>query len=116
MTTDRTLLEDAARAAGLKPGSGYGEYAWHPGLECLSTMDDKFREQPWSPLTDDGDALRLAVKLKMRVTCIESGAIVQIQGVYRAEDVGPDPCAATRRAITHAAADIGKHMREAGNG
>ena len=47
--TDRELLEAAAKAA------GYVHY--HPG--------DGFY-QTWNPLTDDGDALRLAVKLGLQ--------------------------------------------------
>jgi len=56
--TDRTLLELAARAAGIK-------LAW-------SSMDGQSPRNEdgwfvWNPLTDDGDALRLAVNLRLNI-------------------------------------------------
>lgn len=66
----------------------------------------------WNPLNDDGDAFRLAVKLRM---CVESwgagsSAVVIINNrAYVAEPhYGDDPERATRRAIVRAAAEIGK--------
>jgi hypothetical protein len=64
----------------------------------------------WMPLTDDGDALRLAVKLGLTVyqwaeeccACNEKGTVNE--GV---SFVGSNPIAATRRAIVLAAAEIG---------
>jgi len=66
----------------------------------------------WSPLTDDGDALRLAVKLDITLyqyghevsACNERGTVNE-----SVEKVG-DPYAATRRAIVRAAAAIGEAM------
>ena len=58
--SDRELLELAARAAGDIPNAVIGAepgYYW-----CGDTC-----RQQWNPLTDDGDALRLAVKLKLFV-------------------------------------------------
>jgi len=111
MSDDRKLLELAAKAAGLK--------VWWGHLHLSNTL---FRETAphssglvtgaeWNPLTDDGDALRLAVKLKL---CLgpnfDSDTAVAFgdDGRNITEDYGADPYAATRRAITRAAAAIGE--------
>lgn len=93
--TDRALLEAAAKAAGL----------WDAENDCIDI--------PWSPLTDDGDALRLAVKLQLPFdrdgnVClsIADGQVYEEQ----AQDFGGDFYAATRRAIVRAAAEIGRTM------
>jgi hypothetical protein len=62
--------------------------------------------EAWSPLTDDGDALRLAVKLAITDIAITVGEYV-CSGDYHD---GDDICAITRRAIVRAAAEIGKAM------
>lgn len=108
-TTDRELLERAAKAAGMRAGNGPGEYAWHPGLDCLATLDERNREVPWNPLHDDGDALRLAVKLSMSVEIEEHEASTYayagpVPRVYAMELWRDDKDAATRRAIVRAAA------------
>lgn len=82
--TDRELLELAAKAAGLNVGTDEGSY------------DDL---KWWNPLTNDGDALRLAVKLGIDVS--------KAQLVYY-DKTSNDPYAATRRAIVRTAAEIGK--------
>ena len=66
----------------------------------------------WNPLTDDGDAMRLAVRLDMFVDIKNgfSGAQV-IHKSFCSEEHKGDPCAATRRAIVRAAAEIGKKMK-----
>jgi hypothetical protein len=68
----------------------------------------------WSPLTYDGDALRLAVTLGLDVFCrpaqwSECGRIGSAgqRELYR----GADTYAATRRAIVRAAAAIGMAMK-----
>jgi hypothetical protein len=55
----------------------------------------------WMPLADDGDALRLAVKLDL----FDAATLT-----YEPEEYRTDPYAATRRAITRAAAEIGRGM------
>ena len=112
MTTDRELLELAAKAAGLRVRTWDG----HSGAMCA--IDDDRHGLMWMPLTDDGDALRLAVKL---------GLMIDIQNKITATSVwttdesgsadfdaahGKDPYAATRRAIVRAAAEAG--AKEAG--
>ncbi|HHF0618080.1 TPA: hypothetical protein ACPH2G_004598 [Pseudomonas aeruginosa] len=110
---DRELLELAARAAGMNIQRSRlndplhrdflmnGEGVRNPG-QCSF---------PWNPLTDDGDALRLAVKLGLLVdicrdhTCVCSETVDPIL-----QDQGKERWEATRRAIVRAAAEIGKSM------
>ncbi len=96
--TDRELLEAAAKAAG---------YVHH-----VSPIDpQQHRPQHWTgwnPLTDDGDALRLAVKLDLTVMI---GAVRDVSGQLFL-DKSEDDLEATRRAIVRAAAAIGKEMKD----
>ena len=104
---DKTLLELAARAA-------EHELYWpHEDQEWNDWQTPYTEGKEWNPLTDDGDALRLAVKCDLSVqsggnTCrfvVVSGSCGQIL-----EERKPDEYAATRRAIVRAAAEIGKGM------
>jgi len=101
MSDDRELLELAARAAS-QPGAwiqneyeGWGFWQ-HPG------------GGEWNPITDDGDALRLAVKLALWVHIGRYD--VSIEGTRIEECSRHDMYAATRRAIVRAAAEIGRQM------
>lgn len=110
--TDRELLEMAAKAAGIRL------HVWGtPGDENFADMDDGPYGRLWNPLTDDGDALRLAVKLRIKSRYNEAlgQGLAWIGGdgfEARAniEECNKDECAATRRAIVRAAAEIGKAM------
>lgn len=66
----------------------------------------------FSPLTDDGDALRLAVRLGISVTIRpdSSGARVEHAVGWHSSMVmrSSDPCADTRRAIVRVAAALGR--------
>ena len=114
MSDDKTLLELAAKAAGyLETASVQDGY----GFIALRVMDETgdWTGKDWNPLTDDGDALRLAVKLNIVVW--EHGqydrAMAEVRyGAARGEywELGEDPYAATRRAIVRAAAEIGESM------
>lgn len=104
--TDRELLELAAKAAGAEWVNNEYESGWILG-DCW-----------WNPLTDDGDALRLAVKLGLDIESDLPAHLVEVWfpngintcgSVY--EPYGNDPYAATRRAIVRAAAEIGKDMK-----
>jgi hypothetical protein len=114
--TDRELLEKAAKAAGidvpkklnnwLTYGDKYGFQWWN--------MDGTRTEKTFNPLNNDGDALRLAVKLQIQVT----------PGTYNKDEFSAfkagggeahefriyqqDEFASTRRAIVRAAAYIGE--------
>ena len=122
--TDRELLEKAAKAA------GYEIHVWGTkGAENFGRMDMPNHPR-WNPLTDDGDALRLAVKLllriehdaayqqnqdrntKVRVLAEHQQLIVGYgnQGKWQKEWHETDPYAATRRAIVRAAAAIGETL------
>jgi hypothetical protein len=88
MMSDSELLELAAKAAGI-PESGSGRFR-KPGGEL------------WTPLTDDGDALRLAVTLKMDESITSPVWVMERTSIGEYER---DPYAATRRAIVRAAGD-----------
>lgn len=100
--TDKELLELAAKAAGI-----VGE--WNGlGLE-IGSAGIGYRE--WNPLTDDGDALRLAVKLRIEVEPWIHGDSACSRAAVREVLIdephyGDDPERATRRAIVRAAAAI----------
>lgn len=114
MQSDRELIELAAKASKL-PESG-----WMGGTYCY-VKDNTFTF--WDPLTDDGDALRLAVKLGICVTPYpiyneaarhsvvakqrrRSDTLREANPTEVIELYGDDPLAATRRAITRAAAQL----------
>lgn len=102
--TDREMLEFAAKAAGIEVDPANMDT---PIVSIITTDGDW-----WNPLEDGGDALRLAVKLRMSVTVFDNAVGVGIKGDfgYREYDTTPDPHAAACRAITIAAAEIGKAM------
>lgn len=107
--TDRELLELAAKAIG-------GEF--DHGAECI-TMDGIEFEQ-WNPLEDDGDALRLAVKLNLIIGPFAT--YISVAETYDKPKLGAqgrefvcwhhetkgDQLAATRLAIIRAVAEIGR--------
>ena len=64
----------------------------------------------FSPLTDDGDALRLAVYLFRDVHFWYFDNSVSVGNEQRVL-CGDDPCAATRLAIVRAAAEIGSALK-----
>jgi hypothetical protein len=109
--TDRELLEAAARAAGLDFTAGSGINIDRPGF----TPKASTCWQGWNPLLDDGDALRLAVKLGITIyppECEHDDPTTtwgnrHDAGQWITEPRGADPLAATRRAIVRAAAAIG---------
>jgi len=101
---DRELMELAAKAIHARPDDVAAD-----GTHCFGCSR-------WNPLNDDGDALRLAVKLQLQIT----------PGTYNKDEFSAfhagrgeaiehwstmqDEYAATRRAIVRAAAEIGKAM------
>jgi hypothetical protein len=110
--TDRELLELAAKAAGMVLGEWHGSGYW------ADMRDSPYGEvaRHWNPLTDDGDALRLSVKLRIDVNHSITMVVAErddsvddfVVGV--AEGKSNDPYAATRRAIVRVAAAIGEKM------
>lgn len=112
--TDRELLEKAAKAAGinLAPEGNEVGPAHFDGVGLVKYSNGGFVTFKWCPLTDDGDALRLAVKLRIRFEWWKNG----IEAIH----ANLPPCAihsteydqysATRRAIVEAAAAIGETL------
>lgn len=102
--SDRELLELAAKAAGYEPSRVTDD-----GVVLLRGIVVR-----WNPLTDDGDAFRLAVALGFdvdisptpNITCVIPQQDIEIASA-EVEHNG-DPFAATRRAIVCAAAAIGR--------
>jgi len=100
MNEDKELLTLAAKAAGIELHHWCGDTF----IRVSEYVDDAGGY--WNPLTDDGDALRLAVKLGL-------GIRFYLDGVGAGEEYEmnhEDPYAATRRAIVRAAAEIGRGM------
>ena len=119
MSTDRELLELAAKAIKLKikPAEVKNVAAQGDNRFIGYMADPEQWPRGWfSPLTDDGDALRLAVKLRMQITpgtYNEYEATAFRSGAAEAHEktaMGYSIEAATRRAIVRAAADIGRNV------
>lgn len=104
--TDEELLLQAAKVAGRGYSVGRN---WHD--KGALYVDGRL----WNPLADDGDALRLAVKLGIQVTPFLSGAcaVATPDGWTRTESGYENGAVATRRAIVRAAAEIGRATKEA---
>ena len=97
---DRELLEWAAKAIG-----------------CIYSCSTLFSEQDeidfWNPLEDDGDALRLAIKLGLMIVVWREEKMSYAgnedwEGIF--EKHQDSPAVATRLAIVRAAAAIGRRM------
>lgn len=95
---DRELLRLAAIAGAELRGEWVNSEAYFDGVLTR-----------WNPLTDDGDALRLAVKIGVDIQPKGSGVEVWVfesrvsSGVV---EYGDNRYAATRRAIVRAAAEL----------
>jgi hypothetical protein len=105
--TNGELLELAAKAAGVPKKELSNRYdCWEDRPILIGTA--------WNPLTDDGQALRLAVKLRLIVEIYDENETVIVRKPWNPdgevlESLFGDPYAATRRAIVRAAAEIGKN-------
>ena len=115
---DRELLELAAKAAGLRLSEHQTSQEGAPLWLDREHANPVTHSRDWNPLTDDGDALRLAVKLHLFVV-VEGDQDADIARRTKVGHLtigskcelhGSDPYAATRRAIVRAAAEIGKAM------
>ena len=75
-------------------------------------------QRPWNPLADDGDALRLAAALRLRIYpgkhhgdgCTAESQLAGVAGCTCFLDDG-DMARQMRRAITCVAAEIGRRMK-----
>jgi len=110
MKTDRELLELAAKAAGICLDWEWDgpPDQWQPWYYEGKTLRN------WNPLTDDGDALRLAVKLNIDFylgnddgAATFAGYFIGTVQKFAIVQHSIDPYAATRRAIVRAAAELG---------
>ena len=112
--TNRELLELAAKAAGIE----LIEINDMDNGRCypICRVDRSITSSGvrlWNPLTSDGDALRLAVRLGLIVLIAEDVAQAGLLHSFDepiSEPLGSDPYAATRRAIVRTAAEIGRNM------
>lgn len=98
--SDRELLELAAKASKFTGGE-YCEPSHEPALWFRGAFF-------WQPLTDDGDALRLAVACGFELH-LSHGAISNSDGMC-IRQFTPGDLDDLRRAIVSAAADIGRAM------
>lgn len=114
MKTDRELLELAAKAywgeeigdicsiewseADQAIAYTHGENQDHNGRDCTFI---------WNPLADDGEALRLAVKMDRESKADFLSRVIALRCVLDFIDA---PYTTTRRAIVRAAAEIGESM------
>jgi hypothetical protein len=105
--TDKELLELAAKAADIE--------LWHEDV-FTKGLTQKISQSGilcWNPLTDDGDAFRLAVKLEIAINPFAGKTVVAHTesgrlGHEKWDCWDDDPYAATRRAIVRVAAETGK--------
>lgn len=104
---DRELLELAAKAVG-------------HAIDRIDAMHEPEDWACWNPLTDDGDALRLAERCSLTV-CMDGIGTVSACDECRKDEIfvtqsihecGGSRITATRRAIVRAAAEIGKAANE----
>ena len=117
MFTDHELLKLAAKAAGLEPDKA--EWTQRAGLVWIQHVDGIRKEFRWNPIDDDGDALRLAVKLRIKFRYNEAlgqalawtGGHPDFESRANIEDCGHDENACARLAIVRAAAEIGRKMK-----
>lgn len=116
MTTDKELLEMAARAVGFRVMNEVVDADDNViALDCKTTGKNlpRFR---WAPLIDDGDCLRLATRLGLTIKWDGDEAQVS-QYAYDSRnpicacEIGEDAGATLRRAIVKCAAEIGRAMK-----
>jgi len=119
---DKELLKLAAKAAGIDGVWTVGaDFAFDPPRPTEEFwLSDEYGNWSieWNPLTDDGDALRLAVKCGISVgpesADVIGKSLCRASWLNKTHSLGEygdgDPYAATRRAIVRAAAEIGRTM------
>ena len=120
--TDIELLEAAAKAANINTSGCALTYGPDEHWKVRKPERD-FGFSEWNPLVDDGDALRLAVKLGLHIQidfddpdcqCVYVwGDWPNFDGAvpHMMEKDGGDRSLAVRRAIARAAAEIGRNMK-----
>ena len=124
MSTDRELLELAAKAAGYTTNHPWNakRLTFNPPVDALVVQhaNGPFHTA-WNPLDDSGAAMNLAINLDLAIIPYpiynkqKHSVLVQKKNLdesrfEKMELHGDDPRAATRRAIVSVAAEIGKAM------
>lgn len=121
--TDRELLELAAKAANVDL-DGWDWGGSSDGFYLVDSSKGKHGfPQYWNPLADDGDALRLAVKLDLSSLMVYSNGKEKRREFWSPnsgydggksatteDEYTSDPYAATRHAIVRAAAAAARDM------
>jgi hypothetical protein len=112
--TDRELLEDAAKAAGIKVRI-YHDMIVERGTDCVCVDHRGFQ---WNPIINSGDAFELAMKLrldigfeKLHMVSVWCRSVDDWVTEHCDDGMGSDIAEKTRRAIVRAAAAIGKEMK-----
>lgn len=112
MSTDRELLELAAKAAGIRIEPVVMRNVRELGDEDFigyRANPDQCQRGWFNPLTDDSDALRLAGALLLAIS-IDSGYTRVIDQNEHVTYEKGNGMVTTRRAIVRAAAEIGRTM------
>ena len=124
MSTDRELLELAAKAAGYTTNHPWNaeRLTLNPPVDALYVLNENgVVHTAWNPLDDSDAALNLAVDLDLAIVPYpiynkqKHSVLVQKNNLdesrfEKMELHGDDPRAATRRAIVRAAASIGASL------
>lgn len=107
--SDRELLEMAAKACRMTP-------PWDSNDCFIAWIGSPVTGHWWNPLSDDGDALRLAITLRLDLMFFNGYEEIHVEP-SRADDIGvaiekycDDMGSSVRRAIVRAAAEIGRAM------
>jgi hypothetical protein len=106
--TTREDYEAAALAAGM-------EIQWESDTATLPLVltAGRYDVYHWNPVDDDGDSRQLEVACKMLVQFNNKYVYVDTWEIPTTrEELGTDPCAATRLAVFRCAVEIGKQMKE----
>lgn len=111
--TDRDLIELAAQAGGYDTSHYWNKLRLNLDPQVDALCIDGV-STGWNPLTDDGHALRLAVRLQIDIEFEDNKVVAWFvaprpgwdNGMISTwtEPLGDDPCASVRRAIVQAAA------------
>jgi hypothetical protein len=111
---DKELLRLAAKAAGY-PIHSDAKWVGAGGGKPSLYMGE--RGPKWNPLEDDGDAFRLAVKMRFEIQCYPGmGGVIYDDGspdggyIQQNPEKGQTDEQAVRRAIVRAAAEMGSEI------
>jgi len=110
---EHIALDIAAKAAGYQYNKQWKSY-WLSSAG--GSIWDGYVWRCWNPLTNNTDAFRLAVMLKLKIThqgetvTVSASDGFAVSESYKPDPLGLDALAATRRAIVQVAAYIGREQ------